>query len=350
MRYSFPPIATEVQSPKSKVQSLKSQVAALAGLLLVVSCANSSRGRERDDAASRVPATSREVRKESAHVLELLRVFDTSSDPSWSQASAELRKIGSPVVSEQVFSALDDVESSRPADRQKGLATLRRINEMVRLLSKLDTDDFAAWQAAREALTRMGPEGTARLAAALIIKMASGQRPYWAAKVLVDMGENAVEPLSVVLAQEHIDFLTKVQSANVLLEIGQPAESYLARAVRSGTEEERRSIVKALRKSSGLDRFGLLAQRLREDSSWMVRAQAIESLEAIGEPAASAVILEALRDTDPFVQKRACRALGTLGTAQELPTLDQKAREAKDEEWKGELEAAARQIRKRTRQ
>lgn len=113
---------------------------------------------------------------------------------------------------------------------------------------------------------------------------------------------------------DHLDMddTTRRDAATVLAAIGEPAVPLLARpdVLRTGRPGTRRQAARALGRIGGDQAVDALVGVLVAGADWTDRAAVVEGLgQALPHPRARAALEQALRDSDPFVRRKAEEAL-----------------------------------------
>ncbi|MCO4781266.1 MAG: adenine phosphoribosyltransferase [Candidatus Cloacimonetes bacterium] len=125
-----------------------------------------------------------------------------------------------------------------------------------------------------------------------------------------------VPPLISMFSDE--DWFIRKQAGEAIWEIGPEAEEYLVEALDSGDNNIRYWAVKVLGNLQSQYQTERLADILKNDKSWSVRAAAAQALGEIGLESSNEVLVGALKDTSEYVRKNSSLALNKIREVKEV--------------------------------
>jgi HEAT repeat protein len=250
------------------------------------------------------------VRKEAADALDIIG-WEPKTDTEKAlyfvakQKWSKCVKIGQPAVEPLIIIALCDNRNSNI--REKAAEALDKIGWKP----TTDTEKalyFVAKQDWSECV-RIGKPVVEPLLVALrdeeeLVRLK-------AAEALGRIGDRrAVEPLIEALGDENLNVREK--AAEALAKIGQQAVEPLIEVLRDKNSNIRKKAAEALGRIGDSRAVRPLIIVASKDESWWVQGEATKALVKIGKPAVEPLI-EALRDKNSNIRKKAAEALGRIG-------------------------------------
>jgi HEAT repeat protein len=338
-----PAVTALLSDPEAKVRGAGARIIALMG----------------PEAASAVPALSRllgdedgEVRREAVRALGLVGEKAASAAPSLAQlldnTDEELKGPALTSLREMGTGAAPAVPSllrwmgEKPARLKDGFNVLKAVGPgaataLPTLLRALENEDEGVRVGALQVLKRMGPAaGDAHQALEKARHHQSAKTRVWAACVLDGIHGGEVKKLLPAMLRslkgENDD--SKVTAADILAELGPAAKEAVPLLVRAALGTKSEALISEA--SLALARIGMDAGEMKPliealQRNYNDRRQcATEVLWDLGEGAFPVVplLIERLRDTDPYVRQSAACLLCRIGPAMKdhVPALKQALR------------------------
>ncbi len=319
------------------------------------------------DGAGGAITTPRDLEQQKIRVLKLLETFEGRDVAEMEAACVELLEMESDkLVSADILASVRKFQ--QPGTRHAALERLRWISKVARNLllleiDKPDADERQDWVRCRDTMVRLGREAVVRFVGVLIVKFPTNQS--WCRGMLMDLcispgvvAQDAIVEALVfhgvdqpgALDRSLLDDNTREGLASVLIFLPDPPVERIRRAAAAGPISTRRAFARLLgslrRTEPGTGRAtpsppwacDLLAEMIRTDKAWQVRADAANGLGAAGDPVRCVPALTAaLKDTDHFVRINTCKGLGLYGSVARdaIPALIEMVRGLENEGLKG---------------